>query len=459
MYLLYSLLLTVGIIVLLPRFAIDALRAGKYVTGLRQRLGRLPNLPGSDQPLIWIHCVSVGETEAARPLINALRERLPNHRLVISTTTVTGQHVAQRAFSEIATAIFYFPIDWLWTVRRVLRTLRPAAVVIVETELWPNLFRECRNQSIPIALVNGRISGTSFRRYMWIRSFMAHILKGVTVASMQSSADAERIQQLGMPANRIEVYGNLKFDSAVDSGITDPITQELCERFGFKTNDNANERLLIAASTHDHEEAVVLEAFTHLSQRQPGQRVRLIIAPRHPERFDAVAEQIRASGFRWARRSGVSSASDRKCDILLLDSIGELRSVYPLADVAFIGGSIVPRGGHNVLEPAAQGVCAITGPHMNNFAAITKALVDRGGLVQLPNVSSYESPAVLASTVAELLSDDDRRRGISELALAVCEENRGATEHTIQAIVHMLNHTSTAAESLPFTPYHVTATK
>src|SRR6266446_2762365 len=165
MYFLYSLLLTVGFIVFLPKFAIDALRTRKYVTGLGQRLGKLPAIIPRDHPVIWIHCVSVGETEAARPLVRALLDRFPSHRLVVSTTTVTGQRVARHAFSKEAAAVFYFPIDWAWTIRRVLRALQPTAVLIMETELWPHLLRECRARSIPVALVNGRISETSFRRY------------------------------------------------------------------------------------------------------------------------------------------------------------------------------------------------------------------------------------------------------------------------------------------------------
>ncbi len=186
MYLIYSLLLTIGFLVLLPRFAIDALRTRKYVTGLRQRLGRIPNLAASDRQVIWLHCVSVGETEAARPLARALRERFPSHRLVVSTTTVTGQQVAHKAFAQDAAAIFYFPIDWAWTVRRVLRALNPSVLLIMETELWPNLLRECRRRSIPVALINGRISPKSYHRYQRIRAFMQPVLHDLSLAFMQS---------------------------------------------------------------------------------------------------------------------------------------------------------------------------------------------------------------------------------------------------------------------------------
>src|ERR1041385_1370517 len=213
MYLLYSLLLALGLVILLPRFAVDAFRAGKYVTGLRERLGRVTLENDRARPLIWLHCVSVGETEAARPLVKALSERFPLYRLAVSTTTVTGQQVARQAFPDAAT-IFYFPLDLTWIVRRVLTILRPSAVLIMETELWPNLLRECRRQSIPVALLNGRISQNSFRRYLWIRGFMRRVLGDLSVAIMQSEPDADRIRHLGLPADRLLMHGSLKFDSA-----------------------------------------------------------------------------------------------------------------------------------------------------------------------------------------------------------------------------------------------------
>jgi 3-deoxy-D-manno-octulosonic-acid transferase len=455
MYLLYSLLLTLGMIVLLPRFAIDAFRAGKYVTGLRQRFGRLPILPDSGRPLIWLHCVSVGETEAARPLVKALLERFPNYRLAVSTTTVTGQHVANRVFNEEVSAIFYFPIDWAWTVRRVLRTLRPSAVLIVETELWPNLLRECRRQSIPVALVNGRVSQTSFRRYLWIRNFMRRVLNNLSAAIMQSERDAQRIRELGIPPALVVTRGNLKFDGAVGSRADALTARSLRERFGF----NPNHRVVVAASTHELEESIVIDAFMRLRDQPSPQRIRLLIAPRHPERFDAVAEQIDKSGLKLARRSSTSSSLDRDSDVILLDSIGEVRAAYALADVAFVGGSIVPRGGHNVLEPAAQGVCVVTGPHMDNFAVISQALLEQDAIVQLPNVTIEEAPQVLASTLANLLSDPDRRQQLGARAVAVCEQNRGATQHTIEVIARLLEESSSATQPIHFTPYEAAATK
>lgn len=455
MYLLYSFLLTVGLVILLPRFMLDAFRAGKYVTGLGERLGRLPRLNDSDSPLIWLHCVSVGETEAARPLVKSLKKHYPEYRLAISTTTVTGQQVARSAFARDAAAIFYFPLDFGWTVRRVLRTLRPSAVVILETELWPNLLRACHHQSIPTALVNGRISENSFRRYYWIRGFMKSVLSHLLTAIMQSEADASRIQKLGMNADQIRMFGNLKFDSAEVSQDDVASSVRLAARFGISQNQN----VIVAASTHEPEELVVIDAFKSLLNSRKDRSLRLVLAPRHPERFDEVARLIDAAGVRWTRRSAVESETDKHAEVVLLDTIGELRAIYALADVAFVGGSLTPRGGHNVLEPAAQNVCVVTGPYMNNFAAVTAALLARDAIVQLPHVTDEQLATALASALDDLLDDEAKRRQIAARANEVCKENQGATDLTVQALSHLLSPTTSAPDSIPFATLKVTALK
>ena len=454
MYFFYSLLLTIGFLVLLPRFAIDALRSRKYITGLRERLGHLPAIAFDNRPLIWIHCVSVGETEAARPLVRALLDRFPSYRLVVSTTTVTGQRIARDAFGREAAAVFYFPIDWAWTVRRVLRTLQPAAVLIMETELWPNLLRECRARAIPVALVNGRISINSFGRYKLILPFISRVLGNISIALMQSEQDASRIRALGIPNERVLMTGNLKFDSA-ECVIEESGTNKIRLRFGF----DGTARLIVAASTHPPEEDLVIQAFKQIRSPESVYRVRLLIAPRHPERFDEVASLLQASGLTWARRSDAEKSDDRSCDVVLLDTIGELRGVYPLADVAFVGGSIAQHGGHNALEPAARGVCVVTGAHTDNFAAVTKALLDENAIVQLPNHSTSEMGAELASALKTLLSNDSQRREMGQRAMEVCNQNRGATERTVQMIAKLLDTQAVAGESLHFSALSVTAAK
>jgi len=429
-YLLYSLLLTLGFVLLLPRFALDALRQGKYITGLRQRLGNIPALNTNGRRVVWLHCVSVGEAQAAQSLVRQLKEALPNVSLVVSTTTVTGQRLARTIFREQAAAVFYFPIDWAWTVRRVLRRLNPAAILIMETELWPNLFRIARKRNIPVAVLNGRISDKSFGRYKKVRSFIARVLNDLTVAAMQSDQDASRIRELGLNDDRVVVTGNVKFDNA-ESVADEKLTNTIRDRFAF----GDGRPLLVAASTHDPEEGIVIEAFRKV--RALHNQTRLLIAPRHPERFREVASLLANSEFSIALRSAAPNSNDALADMVLLDSIGELGAVYRLADIAFVGGSIAEHGGHNLIEPAAHGVCTITGPHTSNFAAITKALLAEGALVQLDNAN--EPAAELAQAITQLLSDEARRLHIGERAQTVCESNRGATNRTLNLLIPILS--------------------
>jgi 3-deoxy-D-manno-octulosonic-acid transferase len=437
MYFLYSLLFTLGMLLLVPRFLFDALRHGKYVAGFGERLGRLPYIPGTGRPVIWLHCVSVGETQAARPLAQAILQKLPNHRLVVSTITLTGQRVAREVFRKEAAAVIYFPFDWAWTVRRALRHVNPELVLVMETELWPRFLRECRERSVCVALVNGRLSEKSFRRYRRIRSFIKRVVDCLDAALMQSEADAARILALGLEESRVKVSGNVKFDlqASIEESAT---TEDLRERFGL----NQTRPLIIAASTHATEEGIALEAFKRLRSAPDSLEARLLIAPRHPERFNEVAALLSSSGLGWARRSEARRETDRTCDIILLDSIGELRAAYALAALVFVGGSIAPTGGHNVLEPAAAGACVITGAHTNNFAAIIKAFLERDALLQLSPLGEEEAITELARCFAELLKDDARRLKMVERARQALDENRGATRYTAKLIAELLKSRS-----------------
>jgi 3-deoxy-D-manno-octulosonic-acid transferase len=437
MYFLYSLLLTLGVLALMPRFVYDAFRHGKYVSGLRERMGTLPAIETEGRPVVWLHCVSVGETQAARPLALALLERFPGHALVVSTTTMTGQQVAREVFQESASAVFYFPFDWSWSTRRALRAVNPSAVLIMETELWPNFLRECRARAIPVALINGRLSENSFRRYKLIRGFMRRVVDSLSLALMQTEADASRLLSLGLRPERVSVSGNVKFDGGTNPGEL-VLTMEFEKRFGF----DGGRPLIVAASTHSPEERIVIAAFKELQSSLGPTRARLLLAPRHPERFAEAATLLDASGLAWARRSKAPSSDDSASDVILLDSIGELRAVYPLASIVFVGGSIARTGGHNVLEPAAAGVCVLTGHHTYNFAAITKAFIEARALVQLPDVTESEAAPVLAHALEELLTDDEWRLGFGERARTVLEQNRGATQRTIEQLTAILSSSS-----------------
>jgi 3-deoxy-D-manno-octulosonic-acid transferase len=433
MYLLYSFLLTLGVVALLPRFVVDAFRHGKYVDGLRERLGRLPTIETNGRPVIWLHCVSVGEAQAARPLARAILDEFPSHALVVSTTTRTGQRVARDVFRDEAASVFYFPFDWAWTVRRALRTINPSLVLIMETELWPNFLRECRKRRVPTAIVNGRLSEQSFRRYQLVRRFIKRIVNGLDLALMQTESDAQRMRGLGLAPERVFVSGNVKFDIRDGAG-EQALTAEMRERFHF-----GDERpLIVAASTHSNEERIILEAFKQLRNEPSNNHARLLIAPRHPERFAEVASLLESSGLPWSRRSDASGEHDSRSDLLLLDSIGELRAVYPLASIVFIGGSLTPTGGHNILEPAAAGACTVTGAHTFNFKAIVEAFLEADALVQLPALAEREATSALSNVLRGLLSSNERRLAIGENARAVLNKNRGATTRTIKLLAPIL---------------------
>lgn len=427
MYLAYSLLLSLGFLVLIPHFLFQALAHGKYVEGLRQRFGSLPSI--DRHPVIWLHCVSVGETQAARPLVERIKREFPHHGLVVSTITLTGQKLARDVFAKHAERIFYFPFDWRWTARRALRTINPDAVLIMETELWPNFLRECKARQIPVALVNGRISRQSFRRYSAIKFFLGPMLRCLNLAIMQSEVDANRLRDLGMPSDRIHTAGNLKFDAGAVAPATEK-TDEIRQRFGL----NSNMPLILAASTHAPEERVLLESFRHLNWG-----ARLMLAPRHPERFQEVASLIRDSGMSWARRTNAPDAADTTATVILLDTIGELPATYPLAALVFVGGSIVDRGGHNVLEPAAAGVPVVTGAHTHNFHAIVDLLNEADAIIQLPPLP-YDVPIPeLTKVFMELLSDRERRNTLAARAKQLVVDNQGAAERTVKLIAPLLS--------------------
>lgn len=429
MYLAYSLLLSLGLLVLIPHFLYQALAHGKYLEGLRQRLGSLSPIAGRRRPLIWLHCVSVGETQAARPLVDRLKREFPDHSLVVSTITRTGQKLAHDVFGRQADIVFYFPFDWRWSVRRALRTINPSVVLLMETELWPNFLRECRAREIPVALVNGRISRQSYRRYAWIKVFLKRVLESLSVAVMQSDVDAARLRDLGMPPEQIQIAGNLKFD-AKDISVPTQQTFEIQQRFGLRYEVP----FILAASTHAPEEKIILDSFKQL--RQP---VRLMLAPRHPERFQEVASLLQGLGISWSRRTDAPGPGDAEASVILLDTIGELPATYALATVVFVGGSLVDRGGHNVLEPAAAGVPIVTGAHTHNFHAIVDLLDEAGAIIQLPPWEGDAAAEELARVLNELLANPEHREELARRAKELIITNQGAADRTVKIITPLLS--------------------
>ncbi|MCA1815710.1 MAG: 3-deoxy-D-manno-octulosonic acid transferase [Acidobacteria bacterium] len=436
MFLLYSILLTLAVLAMLPAFAWDALRHGKYVAGLRERAGAIKDFQAGGRPVIWLHCVSVGEAQAARPLARALAARFPTHALVVSTTTLTGQRVAREAFRDLAASVFYFPFDWAWSVRRALDRVRPRVVLLMETEIWFRFLRECHARGVAVAVVNGRLSEKSFRRYKLIGGFTRRVVRLLSLAVMQTEDDAARVRALGLAPTRVAVSGNVKFD-ADDDTTSRAATDGLRARFAL----DGRRPLVLAASTHAPEERIIVEAFRQLLTRAAadnGALPRLLVAPRHPERFAEVAALLDSSDLAWARRSAAPSASDARADAILLDTVGELRAAYPLAEVVFVGGSVAATGGHNVLEPAAASRAIVTGAHTFNFTEIMRRLRARDAVVQLPALDEDNAIAELARTFRELLRDGERRRQLGANALAVLNENRGATARTVELLTPLL---------------------
>ena len=435
MFFFYSLLLTLAFILMSPLFL---LRRQKYVAGFRQRLGNYPEFKHDDRKVVWLHCVSVGETNAARPLVDELKTNFPDHRIVVSTTTLTGQNLAQDIFKDKADAVFYFPFDWKFSVHRALANYKPLIVLLMETEIWPRLIHEAKKSGAKIAIVNGRLSETSFKRYSIFKSFIRNVLAKVDIALMQDESDAARTTLLGIDPTKVKVTGNLKFDLDLDSSETD-LTNQFRERFGI----SSERPLIVAASTHAPEELWVLEAFAEFFLGPSKLRPRLLIAPRHPERFDEVAEQVRSIGISrfpqfkqlsLVRRSSIESDKDKAADVILLDSIGELRAVYQLAEIVFVGGSLIPHGGQSVLEPAAAGKAIITGPYTHNFEAVVQELLTNHAIIQLPEVRDEQIVDWLFDAISDLFENAEERKFLGSMAATVMAANRGATGKTVEYI-------------------------
>jgi 3-deoxy-D-manno-octulosonic-acid transferase len=427
MFYLYSTLLTLAFVALSPLLAV---RREKYAAGFSERMGRLEPFGAGGARVVWLHCVSVGETNAALSLVDLLRKEVPEVKLVVSTTNATGRELAGRIFEGKADRIFYFPFDWAFAVRRALRVFRPHAVLLMETEIWPNFIREAKRSGAKVAIVNGRLSQKSFDRYSKVGFFLRRVLSHLDLALMQAPRDRDRIVALGVPEERALAPGNLKFDQKPLE--SHALTEEIRSRFGF----GSGRPLIIAASTHAPEEEMLVGAYSTLRRSRDA---RLMLAPRHPQRFDAVFAQAGASGFRVARRSDPRSDGDSEADIVILDSIGELRAVYPLAEVVFCGGSLIPHGGQSILEPAVEGRATVTGPFTHNFADAVEVFTFHDGLIGLSEDEVADAPSALARVFGELLSDDVRRAEIGRNARGVMDRNRGAAERTLADLRRILD--------------------
>jgi len=430
MYAVYSILIVLFFILTSPYLLYQAVRYRKYVTSLRQRLGYLPlsfNLDGDDS--IWIHAVSVGEVLTARALLPELRERYPRLRIFLSTTTMTGQDIARNNLQYVD-EVFYFPFDLRFIVRRTLRLVRPKLFIVMETEIWPNLLRACREAGVKTVLVNGRISSRSYPRYRMARSFFRVVLSHVDRFCMQSAESARRIVEIGADPSRVVVTGSLKFDSLDIPGAPGTAADRGRNRVLRYFRVATDRPVVMAASTLKGEEEPVFEAFQRI--RATRSNALLIIAPRKPERFDDVERIARRAGWDVARRSELRVDAEPRNDVIVLDTIGELAQLYQIGTVVFVGGSLVDAGGHNILEPAVFGKPIVFGPHMENFAEIAQAFLDQGAAVQVRNGRELEA-ALLA-----LLGDPVRRASLGAAARALVEANRGARAKSLSAMAQLL---------------------
>ncbi|MBF0161143.1 MAG: 3-deoxy-D-manno-octulosonic acid transferase, partial [Magnetococcales bacterium] len=415
LYALYTPLLLVLLLLTLPLWIWRYLRTGKYRHTLRQRLGwGLPSLPPA--PRIWVHAVSVGEVMAAQGLIQQLAQRFPGHAILLSTVTKTGQQIAQTLPAVQAT--FYLPLDLPWIVNRVVRTIRPCCLIVLETELWPGLFYAMAAAGIPVMLVNGRLSPRSFRQYRKIRPLMERLLAKVQLFAMQSPGDAERMIALGALPQRVQVTGNMKYDQALQSVPPEKmaaLAQRLPPPEGI---------IWIAASTHPGEEEILLACLNALQPNWPD--LRLILVPRHPERSGAVAALLKQQGCSYALFSQLTGSWQER--VLLVDGVGWLTPLYGYAHLAFVGGSLVPHGGQNMLEAASWGLPILFGPHTFNFREISRQLLEAGGAIQL------QDAAELLPAMQGLLADSAACARMGAQAKQVIGQNSGAVARTLHAI-------------------------
>ena len=424
----YNLALFAALVLSSPWWLWRMATTHKYREGLGERLGfarmaanRLAQRRAG-RPLIWVHAVSVGEVLAVTRLVKALDAALPDFIVAISTTTRTGQELARERFGP--ERVFYCPLDLPWAVRAWLRSLQPRLVILAETEFWPNLLHRCFRCQIPVAVVNARISDRSWPRYQRLRWLWKPILERLSRVLAQSETDAARLRAMGCPPERVSVAGNLKFDvrAAGESAAT-RLLKSLATGL----------RLVVAGSTLEGEEAALLEAWPLLLAAEP--ELAMVLAPRHPERFGAVAALLERSGVPWLRRSSWREEPAtvlRPGEIVLLDTIGELASVYSLAAVAFVGGSLVPAGGHNPLEPAQFGVPIVMGPHYANFRAITDDLLAHQAL----RIAGREE---LSSALIELLRNPTEAAAMGERARQVFAQQAGATDRCVEALQALLS--------------------
>ena len=421
---LYSALLVATLVLGAPYWIVRMATSGRYRAGLAGRLGRVPDElreAVAGRNVIWLHAVSVGEVMAATQLIRELRAALPGWVIAVSTTTATGQRLARERLPE--SPVFYLPLDFAFVIRRYLRVLHPKTLVLMESELWPNLIDQCARRGIPIAVVNARISDRSLPRYLRLQRLWRPLLEKISLYLAQSRENADRLVRIGAPADRVHVAGNLKYD--VRTAVANTLTELL------RANLPTDAPTIICGSTLDGEERMLLDAWPTVLETEPS--AVMVLAPRHPDRFAAVAGLVTERGFPGQRASEFRRHPGPVApgSVFLLDTIGDLASIYSLGTLAFVGGSLIPSGGHNPLEPAQFGVPVLVGPSFENFREIVEAM-------QASSAIRIVSPRSLGTTIADLLRHTSETQVLGERGREVFESQSGATKRTVAALLRLL---------------------
>ncbi len=423
---LYNILFFLGGTLVLPFLLVQALTLKKRRATVLQRLGAGLNPPGFRRRPIWIHALSVGEVLASAPLIEKMRASCHNYPLVLSVSTMTGNEIAEKMFKTDVDYIFFFPYDFLFAVRKAVHCIDPALFVLVESDIWPNILYELNRRGVPAILVNGRLSPGSFSGYKVLSFFMKSVFSTMSVICAQCAADARRFEAIGVPEERIKITGNMKFDHRVGAR-----SEHQMEGLRRSMNIPSWRRILLAGSTHEGEEAIVLDAFTQLKKHHDD--LVLLIVPRNPERARAVSQLFASSGWSVGVMTDLKDmSSEVTYEVIVVDAMGLLGKLYALADISFVGGSLVRQGGHNPLEPAAYASPVIFGPDMSDFAWIAEELVQSGGAVQITDSEDF------IKAVSALLTDKDKAKQMGEQAMLVFEKNKGAVEKTLEIIQGVL---------------------
>lgn len=418
----YNIIFTVAVVLALPLLPLILLLGERFRKGLRQRLGfysREVRAALNGARPIWIHAVSVGEVLSAGSLTDRLKERFPGRKLVVSTGTFTGNQIARQATA--ADLVLFFPLDHPWIARRALRAIDPAILIFLETEIWPNVLRLAHRKGVPILLLSGRLTPRALKKYSLFGIFFRRVVAQFTVLGMQTEADAGRIAQLGVEPRKIFVTGSLKRAPGKSNGAQPPGGVARTDQ-----GERGRGRVLVVGSTHRGEEEVFLDVFSFLKKEFPD--LEMVLAPRHPERFQEVERLLAAKGMPYEKKSEMNGEMLPEGKILLLDTIGDLLSFYAVSDIAFVGGSLVDAGGHNVLEPARFRKAILFGSHMGNFHSLARELLKDGGGIE---VSGRED---LVREISGLLRNPEKARRMGEIAYRIAADDRGVMERSLEIV-------------------------